>query len=244
MPLLDHFHPPLSQRRHLEGFHNGFTSAISDYLNKQVLPPNYVAEFQIHVGPRIEVDVGTFEYAAADGNGPNRGGTAATLPSTTWAPPAPLLQMPAVFPDSLEIQVFDTDGGTHLVAAIELISPANKDRAETRRALATKCAAYLQQEIGVVLVDIVTNGRANLHNELIDLLGTGGDYHMAPNVWLYAVAYRPVCGKDIERIDLWPAPLAVGERLPLLPLALGTVLCVPLDLEAAYMDACQRSRLV
>jgi hypothetical protein len=43
--------------------------------------------------------------------------------------------------------------------------------------------------------------------------------------------------------DLWPTPLRVGSALPLVPLALGTSLCVPLDLEKAYMDARRRIRL-
>jgi hypothetical protein len=241
---LDHFHPPLSQRRHPEGFINNLASSLADLLNEKVLAPNYVAEFQIHVGPRIEVDVGTFEYPPAEGNGPGQGTATAAVAASAWAPPAPLLQIPAVFPDEVEVQVFDVDGGTRLVAAIEIVSPSNKDRAETRRAFAVKCVAYLQQEIGLVTVDLVTNRRGNLHNELIDLLGTGGDYRMAPEASLYAVAYRPVRGKELERIDLWPTPLAVGDALLLLPLALGTTLCVPLDLEAAYTEACRRSRLL
>src|ERR1700687_1065963 len=116
MPLLDHFHPPLSERRHPEGFNNGLASAISDLLNDKVLPEHYVAEFQVHVGARIEVDVATFEYAAADSGGANGGIGTATVSAPAWAPPAPLLQMPALFPDSLEITILHVDGGTRLVS--------------------------------------------------------------------------------------------------------------------------------
>jgi len=78
--------------------------------------------------------------------------------------------MPALFPDEIEVHVFRRSGGTTLVAAIELISPGNKDRAEARRAFAAKCASYLQQGIGLVIVDIVTERQANLHDELNSLL--------------------------------------------------------------------------
>ena len=42
-----------------------------------------------------------------------------------------------------------------MVAAIELVSPGNKDREETRSAFAAKCAGYLQAGIGLVVIDIV-----------------------------------------------------------------------------------------
>ena len=51
------------------------------------------------------------------------------------------------------------EGGARLVAAIELVSPANKDRAAHRRAFAT-CASHLCQGVGLVIVDIVTSWQA------------------------------------------------------------------------------------
>ena len=59
-------------------------------------------------------------------------------------------------------------------AAIELVSPGNKDRPEARRAFAAKCAGYLTAGVGLVVVDIVTDRLANLHNELIELMRQGG----------------------------------------------------------------------
>jgi hypothetical protein len=44
-------------------------------------------------------------------------------------------------------------------------------------------------------------------------------------------------------IEAWPAVLAVGEALPRLPLALRGFGMVPVDLEATYEEARQRSRL-
>ncbi|HYV38680.1 MAG TPA: DUF4058 family protein [Gemmataceae bacterium] len=151
--------------------------------------------------------------------------------------------MPADFPEFLEIQVFHLYGGRRLVSAIKIVSPSNKDRPESRRAFAIKCASYLQQGVGLVIVDLVTNRRANLHNELIDLLETGSDFKLPTKAPLYVVAYRPVRTEDIERIDIWPTRVKTGENLPLVPLALGTGICVPLNLEAAYADMCRRLRL-
>ena len=43
-----------------------------------------------------------------------------------------------------------------LLAAIEIVSPANKDRPENRRAFAAKCAALLRQGVAVSILDVVT----------------------------------------------------------------------------------------
>src|SRR5205814_8987077 len=91
-------------------------------------------------------------------------GTTAVL-TRIWAPPSPVAVMPALFPDDFEVQVFIGVAGPTLVAAIELVSPGNKDRPEARPAFAAKCAAYLQRGIGVSVVDIVTSRHANLHDE-------------------------------------------------------------------------------
>ena len=66
---------------------------------------------------------------------------------------------------------------------------------------------------------------------------------MPADATLYAVAYRPIVRRDAEQVEAWPAPLAVGQPLPVLPLALNAELCLPLDLEATYVTACERRRL-
>lgn len=242
MPLLDHFHPPLTPSRHWESFHANWAGAIADALNQHLLPAGYFAEEHTHLGARIEIDVATYEDTTASAS-PRAGGTA-TLPARTWTPPAPTMIVPAAFPDTFEVLVFQSEGGANLVAAIELVSPGNKDRDTRRRAFAIKCASYLCQGISLIVLDIVTSRQANLHNELMQLLGHGDAFALPEEVRLSAVAYRPVVRGGAEQIDVWPTALAVGQVLPTLPLALNAELCLPLDLEAAYETACQRRRLL
>ena len=92
-----------------------------------------------------------------------------------------------MFPDDIEVQVFSTSTGATLVAAIELVSPGNKDRPETRGAFAAKCVSYLTRGIGLIVVDIVTNRLANLHNEVMTLLGQGAPFLLEPAATTYAV---------------------------------------------------------
>lgn len=60
MPLQDHFHPPLSVRRHWTSFHSCWATCLAADLNRR-LPPRYFAEANAQFG--IEIDVATFEEA-------------------------------------------------------------------------------------------------------------------------------------------------------------------------------------
>jgi Protein of unknown function (DUF4058) len=243
VPLLDHFHPPLHPRHHWESFHSNWATRLADDLNDHWLPPEFIAEESTLAGARLEIDVATFEQAPARPGTPPDGSPIATLAPPVWAPPTAPRTMPAVFPDTFEVRVFATTSGLTLVAAIELISPGNKDRPEQRRAFATKCASDLYQGIGLIIIDIVTNRRANLHNETMRLMDAAPEFDLPADVDLYAVAYRPVLRHDRAEIDVWPASCAVGEPLPLLPLRLTGDLFVPVDFEASYREACRRRRL-
>src|SRR6266849_6070916 len=168
MPLLDHFHPPISERRSWEGFHGLWAAALVEKLNRDILTDEYYADMQVHIGSQVEVDIATLDESSGTVKS-NPAATTALAP--VWAPPATDLVLPTVFPDDIEVQVFATVTGATLVGAIELVSPGKKDRPETCRLFAAKCVAYLTRGIGLVVIDIVTNRLANLHNEVVRLLG-------------------------------------------------------------------------
>jgi hypothetical protein len=242
MPLLDHFHAPLAPRRHWESFHVNWAGAMADALNDHLLPEGYFAEEHAHPGARIEIDVATYRDGEADSARPGNG-CVAPVQAQVWAPPTPRLVLPLTFPDSFQVLVFESQGGARLVSAIELVSPANKDRDSKRRAFAIKCGSYLSQGVSLIIIDIVTTRQANLHNQLMQLLGDGPESFLAPETTLYAGAYRPIVRNGTEQMEAWPMPLTIGQPLPILPLALNAELCLPLDLETTYTTACQRRRL-
>src|SRR4051812_33309630 len=115
--LQDHFHPPLSARRHWHGFHNAWATYLASDLNS-VLPQGYFAEPNVQFG--IEIDVAAFEES-----GMTLSGSAAKK----WSPRAPVQTIPlALATDVVEVFVYDSRGGPTLAGAFELVSPANKDR--------------------------------------------------------------------------------------------------------------------
>jgi hypothetical protein len=239
MPLLDHFHPPLHGPRRWEGFHHAWATFIATQLNQDVLPQGYFADPEISIGPDLEVDVASLEQ-------PPIGSKGKQLATAVWAPPRPKLSVQVDFArlDSFEIKVYQDLDGAELRAAIELVSPANKDRAGSRRTFAAKCAGYLKHGIGVVMVDVVTARTANLHAELFDVLEAKGRRATWESpTGLYAVAYRAATVRKAPRVEAWPETLALGKALPVLPLWLAVDLCVPVRLEESYRATCQSLRI-
>jgi hypothetical protein len=239
MPLLDHFHPPLRGPRRWEGFHHSWATVIAQYLNRGLLPANYFAEPEISLGPELEVDVASLELLD-----PEQGGSETAV--AVWSPPRPQISAKISFArlDTYEIRIYRNEGGAELRGTIELISPGNKDRVGSRQTFAAKCAGYLRHGIGVVLVDMVTTRKANLHKELFDTLEV-----KCPRVpWrsptgLYAVAYRAVTSRKAPHVEAWPESLAVGKKLPTMPLWLTPEFCVPVQLEETYLATCESLRI-
>lgn len=236
MPLLDHFGPPLGLVRPWEMVHSAWANAIATQLNT-VLPAGYFAGAEVHWGREIEVDVATVEDHTASFAASEGGGTAVE------APPRPAIRAPldVAEHDRVEVRVHREESGLELVAAVELVSPANKDRSVHRDAFAMKCAGYLHHGVSLVVADIVTERRANLHAEILErvrvVAETGIDFD------LYAVAYRVDESEPVAILEAWPEELSIGADLPTLPLWITADVSVPVDLETSYVTACRSLRI-
>lgn len=227
MPLLDHFRPPLSTRRHWHAFHNSWATYLAAALNRQ-LPEGYFAEANVQFGIEIYV-------AAFDEGGPDL--------ANQWTPPAPTATVAfAAATDQVEVLIYQQEGGPRLAGAIELVSPANKDRADHRGAFVSKCQTYLNRGVGLVVVDVVTDRHANLHAELLTRLQVAVD--PATPGGLYAAAYHPTERDGAATLDYWVEPLAIGQPLPPLPLWLRGGVCLRVDLEETYTRTCQEQRVI
>jgi hypothetical protein len=244
MPLRDHFRPPLDDIASWEGLHGQWPAMIVIDLSRK-LPPRYVAAPRVHLGAYMEIDVSAYDkdepaFAAATAAGEG------SVAVATWAPPRPTFDVVTDLPDQdeYEVRVYDTKRHRRLVAAVEIVSPANKDRPENRRAFVTKCAALLQQRVSVAIVDLVTTRQSNLYGDLLELIGQA-DPALAPEPpSLYATACRWTRRDEAWHFESWTHPLALGRPLPTLPLWLADDLAVPLELEASYEETCRVLRLV
>ena len=131
----------------------------------------------------------------------------------------------------------DFDG--QLIAAIELVSPRNKDRSDAKETYTSRYLGYLRFGVHLLLVDVLPKPRTFSFADAITA-AVGLDLPPLPSP--FAAAYRvagevPV-GDDMgSRIAVWRRPLRVGEPLPTLPLPLIVDQSVEIDLEETYQRA-------
>ena len=137
-----------------------------------------------------------------------------------------------------EVRVYDAARGRRLVAAIEIVSPANKDRSDKRNAFVGKCAALMRKGVAVSIIDLVTTRQFNLYAELMTFVGHPDPTMKADSPHLYAATCRWVPQGERAFLESWSHPLGLGAALPTLPLWLADALVVPLDLEQSYERTC------
>jgi hypothetical protein len=143
--------------------------------------------------------------------------------------------------DPWGVSIFEEgDEPFNLAGAIELISPANKDRPEHRDAFVSKCAAYLQQGVGLMIVDVVTERSADLHELLMKRLQSEADTSTSSQ---YAASYRLVELNEQPTLTIWHRPLSLAAPLAVLPLWLRGNLCLRVDLDATYQHTCREQQI-
>jgi len=129
-----------------------------------------------------------------------------------------------------------------LVAAVELISPRNKDRPTARAVYLARYLSYLHAGAHLLLVDV---HRRPLGFSFADSLAQALQIKQTPCPAPLALSYRvgepaPEGGRLLA---IWRQRLTVGDPLPTMPLPLSVHLAIPVDLEQTYRQAAEDAYL-
>jgi hypothetical protein len=186
------------------------------------------------VEERPDVGVRTFPQ----GNGPQMPSTAAT--ERAGAFPSQALEEPeqeiTVATFTGENALFVESQG-QLIAAIELVSPRNKDRPSACATYTNVYASYLLRRVNLLLVDV---HRRPLRFSFADQIAQELEIPEQPAYPApFAISYRvgetaPNGGRFLA---FWRRSLTVGAPLPQLPLALSVHEAVVVNLEETYSRA-------
>ncbi len=242
MPLRDHFRSPLDDVHSWDELHGMWPAMIVRQL-VEVLPEPYFAAPGVHLGTLYEVDVGTYREPSPESPDASAGEGGLTL--ATYSPPQPTITLEPRLPnqDVYEVRIYDSRRNRRLVAAIEIVSPSNKDRPETRATFVSKVAALLKHDICVSIVDVVSTSDFNLYADLMDFLqSTDPDLGDDPRP-MYAVTLRLRYENHRRLMDNWYHSLAIGQPLPTLPIWLKETRAISLDLEQSYEETCRTLRI-
>jgi hypothetical protein len=124
-----------------------------------------------------------------------------------------------------------------MVAAVEIVSPRNKDRVSARAEATARYAGYLHGRIHLMLLDLLPRPEGfSFPDAIAAELKIPNQPHLAPPC---AVVYRvgePAAAGG-SQLAVWRRPLTVDQPLPTLPLPLSVDRQVLVDLEATYMRA-------
>jgi hypothetical protein len=129
-----------------------------------------------------------------------------------------------------------------LIAALELVSPRNKDRTDAKETYTNRYLSYLRLGVHLLLVDLLPRPRGfSFSDAITSALGL----ELPPLPPPFATAYRvgetvPVGDAVGSLVGLWRRQIQVGEPLPTLPLPLSVHKAVPIDLEQTYERAAKR----
>jgi len=219
-------------------FHVAWLPEIRKALNGGLLPEGFYALAEQHAGRTI-TDVLTLHaspgYVEPLPLVPTTGGTA-----VAEAPPRVRRR------ESLELGMrarrrslaIRHVSGHRLVALLEIVSPANKDRKQSVEDFAAKAADALDVGVHLVVVDLFPPGPFDpqgMHGAIRQrLAGSDEVYSMPAGEPLTLASY--VAGPTV---DIYVEQLAFGSLLPEMPLFLNSERYVSLPLESTYAAAYQ-----
>jgi hypothetical protein len=219
-------------------FHTVWIGHLRTALNEGLLPDGYYALAEQHAGKTI-ADVLTLHASTALREpvplppAPDSGGLVlAEAPPRTRrkhvVEPAALLRR-----RSLAVRHVS---GHRLVALLEIVSPANKDRPEHLEEFTTKALSALNLGVHVLLVDLLPPGPRDpdgLHGILLRQLEDSDEpYELPDGEPLTLASY--VAG---PRVEIYLEHVAVGAVLPEMPLFLRPDRYVNVPLEPTYQAA-------
>jgi hypothetical protein len=214
-------------------FHTAWITHLSETLNDGVLPAGYYALPEQH-GGRFIADVLTLQVPARDVSFPSSEGGLAVAE----APPRvrrKLSPSPAARGSRRTLAIRHVSGH-QVIALIEIVSSANKDRATHVAEFVEKAANALWHGIHVLLVDLFPPGRHDAQGIHAAIWERFEDepYLLPPGERLTLASYvaGPSPTAYVEHLN-------VGSSLPDMPLFLTPDRYVNVPLEATYQTAYQ-----
>lgn len=234
MPPLDHLHPPLFPIRRWESFLKAWSVSVCDSLNSS-LPDRYFAEVVFHLARHVERDVADVDSSA---------NSTVAIPDVEAFGQCEGGGPQFRFASEVAVEVRDRERDGRLLGVVEFVCRDTKADHALGFAFVCNVITHQSRGVGVLVVDIVTGDRANLHQAWADMTdGPSFPELSSGEANMYAVSYRPRMEGESPVIDVWARPLAVGQPLPELPLGLKGYGCIRVDLDATYAEACERSGL-
>lgn len=217
-------------------FHVDWIPEIQKVLNRGLLPPGYYALPEQHAGRSI-ADILTLHSSEPP---PEPLPPAPATGGLLLAEAPPKVQRKKTIAQEMQTRrrslAIRHISGHRLVALLEILSPANKDRTQSVAEFAAKIASALRVGVHVMVVDLFPPGHHDPHGiqgAIQEQLNSFEESEDLPeDEPLTVLSY--IAG---PRIDVYFEHLAVGAALPEMPLFLRPDRYVNVPLESTYQEA-------
>ncbi len=209
-------------------FHQDWTIELTRSLNVGRLPPGYVALVEQQTGGPIP-DVLTLSRRPSDtaGNEPTGGLAVATAPPRARF--VVELEEDTYVRRANRIRIQHRHG--QIVAILEIVSPGNKNSSTALRSFVRKAGNLIWQGIHLLIVDLLPPSARDpqgIHKAIWDEIAER-PFALPADKPLTVVAYRAAPTKTA-----YVEPVAVGDRLPAMPIFLTEDEYVLAPLEETY----------
>jgi Protein of unknown function (DUF4058) len=218
-----------------EGVHIFWMTELARWL-KSRLPPEYKAF--IGASPMLGIDVGTFKPDVGVQSlstpilGPSANGSHSALASIETEKPD-LEAAVATLQEDTSVMV---EQSGRLVSVIELISPRNKDRPESRIHFCNRYLSYMKNGVHMLMVDVFARpADFSFAQTIAAEFGIEPPPFVAPLAVSYRVGEPAAAGGRM--LGVWQRRLVVDHPLPQMPLPLLGKQLLFVDLEATYNRA-------
>jgi hypothetical protein len=216
-------------------FHNAWITELRNTFNGGLLPSGYYALGEQHAG-RFVTDVLTLHASRPNGEPPPLPPADGGL-ALAEAPPKVRLQLTGTetYRQRRRTLAIRHVSGHRLIALVEIVSPANKDRRESVEELVAKMVEALDLGVHVLLIDLLPPSRHDprgMHGAVWNQFDEG-PYDLPVDEPLTVASYT--AGPPVRA---YLEHLAVGGALPdEMPLFLRSDRYVPVPLETTYQAA-------
>jgi hypothetical protein len=220
-------------------FHQGWSVEIRNALNRGVMPEGYYAYIEqktsmVEERKRLyEPDLVAIEFESRSRSGkkPVRRGATATLETPRAHVIQELVESDDAYYARKANRITIRRGLGKVVAAIEIVSPGNKDSEKSFEAFVENADAFLGNGIHLLIVDLfppTPRDPQGVHKAIAAEL-SDVPFKLPAGKRRTVVSYRAS-----DPVTAFVEPVAVGDKLPSIPLFLTDDLHVPVPLESTY----------
>lgn len=215
-------------------FHNAWITELHNSLNGGILPDEYYALMEQHAG-RLVTDVLTLHASRPNGE-PTPLTASSKAIALAEAPPKVRRKLTAIetYRQLRRTLAIRHVSGHRLIALLEIISPANKDRQGSVEQFVGKAVEALHLGVHVMVLDLFPPSRYDPHGMHGAVWNHFDErpYDLPVDEPLTVAAYA--AGPPVQA---YLEHLAVGGALPKMPLFLSSDSYIPVPLESTYQAA-------